>query len=112
MALAAGPATPEAVRASLLAYVSPSYIQNRAGTEADFEGVVSHLVKVRSMIAELKIEVLDLVVDEKEGGVASRHVSWVKRADGKESGVEVALFGKVDEKGMFTYVYEMTRDLP
>jgi len=79
------------------------------GEESNYEATIAHLIKVRAAIKELKIELIDLVVDGVKSKFASRHVSYVKRTDGGEATVEVGLFGSFDAEGKFTYVYEMSR---
>ncbi|KIW03668.1 hypothetical protein, variant [Verruconis gallopava] len=109
--LAVGSSSPDDIRNDVDAFLSPSYVQNRHGVKSNYEDTILHLVQVRSAIVELKVELIDLVVDETKGKFASRHVAYVKNKEGKESSVEVALFGSFDDEGKLTYVYEMSRQL-
>lgn len=109
--LAVGSSNQDDVRRDVNQYLSPTYTQNRHGVESNYEGTIAHLAEIRAVIAELKVELIDLVVDESAHKFASRHVAYVKRKDGNESSVEVGLFGSFDAEGKFTYVYEMARVL-
>jgi hypothetical protein len=108
--LAVGSPNPDDIRRDVDKYLSPAYVQSKHGIESNYEGTISHLSELGSSVAELKIELIDLVVDETNRKFASRHVAYVKGKD-KESSAEVALFGSFDSEGKFTYVYEMARAL-
>jgi hypothetical protein len=109
--LAVGSPDPDDVRRDVDNYLSPSYVQSRHGVESNYEGTISHLSELRSTITELKIELIDLVVDDTSGKFASRHVAYVKNKAGSGTSAEIALFGSFDSDGKFTYVYEMARAL-
>jgi hypothetical protein len=113
--LATGDNSLEIIKREVSPFITSTYIQNRGGVESNYSATISHLSNVRFIIQELKVEVLDLVIESVESGgagkMASRHRSWLKRKDGAEVHVEVALFGEFDSEGKFTYMYEMTRDV-
>ena len=98
---------PEDTEAAVRRYFTESYLQTTDGETSDFCQFVEHVSKLRSMIREGHIEVIDAL---QEGvRIAERHIVRATKNDGKEVLVEVFLFGILAADGRLERVWEITR---
>lgn len=99
-------ASDEDLESVLRRHFSPDYRQRTNGTWSDRRRFADHIRHLRSITADLHVEVLDELADGDR--YADRHVVTVTKRDGSTVVQEVYVFARLDATGRFRVLEEVT----
>jgi len=101
---------PATAAADVAPYFDPErYVQTTDGTVSDFTQFIEHIVHLRGVVSDGRVEVHEALRDGDL--VADRHTVSLTLTDGSEVTMEVLLIGELDACGRFVRVIETTRQL-
>ncbi|MFF3515246.1 nuclear transport factor 2 family protein [Streptomyces sp. NPDC002573] len=87
-------------------HFAPDYRQRTDGRWDDRDGFLEHIAHLRTVVAEVSVEVHDEMYDGTR--YADRHTVHVTKRDGSTVRTEVYLFGEFASDGRFRRIEEVT----